>query len=195
MAYTALPVVNTGDSWTAENHNTYFRDNFAASAPDIFTTKGDIAVAEGADTLNRLAVGANGSMLIAASGETLGVKWSDSMLGLPINLGRYTSTDWDGQTAYDTVIYVDAITDFSIPAAAKMLFGILTCQFNSGASSDYVNLSSSDYEDYPMIRCEWRNDTEYAQTSGWLLLSGDQFKFDPAGSNVNVKIEFFGYMI
>ena len=29
MAYTAVPTQNTGDSWSAANHNTYIKDNFA----------------------------------------------------------------------------------------------------------------------------------------------------------------------
>jgi len=45
MTYTAVPTKSTGDLWTAANHNTYIKDNFAAGVPDIFTTKGDIAVA------------------------------------------------------------------------------------------------------------------------------------------------------
>lgn len=29
MAYSVVPTVNTGDTWTAANHNTYVKDNFA----------------------------------------------------------------------------------------------------------------------------------------------------------------------
>ncbi len=74
-AYTPVPTVNTGDLWTAANHNTYLRDNFAAGVPDIFTTKGDLAVASAADAAGRLGVGADKTVLGALASETLGLKW------------------------------------------------------------------------------------------------------------------------
>jgi len=76
MSYTAVPTQNVGDEWTAEDHNTYIRDNFAAGVPDIFTTKGDIAVASAADAAGRLGIGSNGQVLTADSGEALGAKWA-----------------------------------------------------------------------------------------------------------------------
>ena len=76
MAYSAVPTVATGDLWTASNHNTYIRDNFAAGVPDIFTTKGDIAVASGPDAASRIGVGANNNVLMADSAQTNGIKWA-----------------------------------------------------------------------------------------------------------------------
>lgn len=76
MAYTAVPTVATGDLWTAANHNTYIRDNFAAGIPDIFTTKGDIAVATASDAAARLGVGSDGQLLTADSSQSTGLKWS-----------------------------------------------------------------------------------------------------------------------
>lgn len=35
MTYTALPTVSTGDLWTAAQHNTYIKDNFATLAADL----------------------------------------------------------------------------------------------------------------------------------------------------------------
>lgn len=77
MAYNAVPTVTTGDLWTASNHNTYIRDNFAAGVPDIFTTKGDLAIASGANAAGRLGVGSNGKVLVASSAESLGIKWTN----------------------------------------------------------------------------------------------------------------------
>jgi len=81
-AYTPVPTVNTGDLWTAANHNTYIRDNFAAGVPDIFTTKGDLALASGADAAGRLGVGADYTVLGALASETLGLKWLPSYRAL-----------------------------------------------------------------------------------------------------------------
>jgi len=47
----------------------------------IFDAKGDIIAASGADTAARLAVGANGTVLTAASGETTGLKWAAAGAG------------------------------------------------------------------------------------------------------------------
>lgn len=43
----------------------------------LWDAKGDLAVASGADAADNLAVGSNGQVLVAASGETLGVEWAD----------------------------------------------------------------------------------------------------------------------
>ena len=65
MGYLVVPTVNNGDSWSAAQHNTYIRDNFAAVWP--FTTAGDISYATSATALSRLALGATGSLLRAGA--------------------------------------------------------------------------------------------------------------------------------
>lgn len=45
-------------------------------AATIFDAKGDLIAASAADTAARLAAGANGTVLTAASGETTGLKWA-----------------------------------------------------------------------------------------------------------------------
>lgn len=89
MPYNPVPTVATGDLWTASNHNTYIRDNFAAGVPDIFTTKGDLAVASAANAAGRLAVGANGQRLVADSSQSLGMKWAadDYVIGMLLYAG------------------------------------------------------------------------------------------------------------
>src|SRR3989304_3025942 len=81
MAYTVVPTQNTGDLWSAANHNQYIKDNFAAGVPDSFTTKGDLFVATGADVGARQGVGANGGFLVANSAVTNGLQWSDTFAG------------------------------------------------------------------------------------------------------------------
>jgi len=65
MTYTAVPDVAEGDSWTAKNMNKYVRDNFTAGVPDIFTTKGDIAVATGNNAATIISAGSNNAYYIA----------------------------------------------------------------------------------------------------------------------------------
>ena len=74
MAYSDLGDVVSGGTIT-EAWGDGVRANFQAGVPDIYTTKGDLAVATAADTAARLAVGANDAILVAASGETTGLAW------------------------------------------------------------------------------------------------------------------------
>lgn len=112
MAYTAVPTQNTGDLWTAAEHNTYIRDNFAAGVPDIFTAKGDLAVASAADVAGALAVGTNGQILTADSGESLGVKWA-SLAGGAESHARYkvSSTKSISNTTYTIIDYDTSVYD------------------------------------------------------------------------------------
>lgn len=75
MAYSAMTPKSSGDIPDETDWNQII-DNFIAGVPDIFTTKGDLAVASAADTAGRLGVGTNGYALIADSSETLGIKWA-----------------------------------------------------------------------------------------------------------------------
>jgi hypothetical protein len=58
----------TGDSWSASQHNTYIKDNFAAGVPDIFTTAGDIVYGTAANTAARLGIGSTSDILSVAAG-------------------------------------------------------------------------------------------------------------------------------
>jgi hypothetical protein len=65
----------TAELVTAAIGNTHWRDNLKETAPHLVTTKGDIVVASAANNLDRVGVGSNDEVLIAASGETTGIKW------------------------------------------------------------------------------------------------------------------------
>lgn len=75
MSYNTMPVQSTGDVWTAAANNTYVRDNFIAGVPHIFSAKGYIAIATGANAASGLSVGENETVLIRDDGESSGVKW------------------------------------------------------------------------------------------------------------------------
>jgi hypothetical protein len=125
MAYASVPTVATGDLWTAANHNSYIRDNFAAGVPDIFTTKGDLAVASGPDAAGRLGISANGLILQADSAQGLGMRWAFNQVAVSLSKSGWTlvnNTDtlipW-GSEDLDTHNLVDLVADatkVTIPA-------------------------------------------------------------------------------
>ena len=115
MAYNAVPTVATGDTWSAANHNTYIRDNFAASVPDIFTAAGDIAYATAANAAAPLAIGAPGKVLISSSDGI--PSWGDAII--ISNRQGGSATNWGdsgsgGTTNYDLtghqLIQIGAVT-------------------------------------------------------------------------------------
>lgn len=56
MAYSVVPLVTTGDDWSAADHNTYIKDNLATTSPAIIQAAGDLIVASGSAVLDRLPV-------------------------------------------------------------------------------------------------------------------------------------------
>jgi len=67
MTYSPVPTVVTGDTWTASQHNTYIRDNFAALHP--YTARGDIAYRDNAGNIARLALGSATQCLKSHGGD------------------------------------------------------------------------------------------------------------------------------
>lgn len=60
---------------------TVFNNAAAAIAKSIVDSKGDLIAATAADTVARLAVGANGTVLTADSAEATGLKWATAAAG------------------------------------------------------------------------------------------------------------------
>lgn len=113
MAYNPVKTVATGSIWSSKDWNRYIRDNFAAGIPDIFTTKGDLAVATGADATARVAAGPNGSWLFADSGATTGVIQAlpNRISVMPAGaVGAASYNQWAKFTYWDTEVYDPAAT-------------------------------------------------------------------------------------
>jgi len=107
MAYSdigaAVPGATVPASWGDQ-----VRANFQASAPDVFTTKGDLFVATGSDAGDRLAIGANDSILVADSGESVGAAWQImpacavyNSAAIPLTNGDWTTLTFDSER-FDT---------------------------------------------------------------------------------------------
>lgn len=94
MAYTAITAAQcaVGYKWD-EDDFLILANNFIANVPDIFTTKGDIAYASGADALTRLGVGTDGQVLGVSGGAPAWLSgkvhvgmiiiWSGSVASIP----------------------------------------------------------------------------------------------------------------
>lgn len=65
------------------------------SSDVLWDAKGDLAAGTGADAADNLTVGANGKLLVAASGETTGLKWDAGYLGGLELIYKYTVTGSD----------------------------------------------------------------------------------------------------
>jgi len=133
-----------------ETYLDQIRANFQAGVPDIFTTKGDLAVATAADTAARLAVGTNGGELSPASGEATGLLWYKRPLArLTISgafdpaVGSWDDVDFDTEdedtdTLHSTVTNPERIT---IPAGCGGWY-----EFHAAATfatGDSANASSA----------------------------------------------------
>jgi hypothetical protein len=76
--------------------------------PTIFDAKGDLLTATANDTPARLAVGANGTILVADSGETTGLKWDTG------SILQVVSTTYATQASNNTTTLADTGLSLSI---------------------------------------------------------------------------------
>lgn len=106
MAYSTVPTVVSGDSWSAAQHNTYIKDNFAALWP--FTTAGDIAYAATSTTLARLPIGTEEQILSSVSGVP---DWVDSTAADKYCLLRRTSAQSINNNTQTLISFSDEVFD------------------------------------------------------------------------------------
>ncbi len=105
MTYTVVPTAIDGQAApNADYMNTYIGANFAAGVPDIFTAKGDLAVATAADVAVPFPVGTDGRTLTAESSTATGLLWFCSGASL-------YDTKLIGSTNDNTWIRLDINTD------------------------------------------------------------------------------------
>lgn len=72
---TTLPTdVNDSPNYTSDDHADHH--NALHAVNNVLNAKGDLPVATAADTWSRLAVGTDGQVLTAASGQSTGLQWA-----------------------------------------------------------------------------------------------------------------------
>ncbi len=136
-----------------------------AIAKSIVDAKGDLIAATAADTVSRLAVGANGTVLTADSAEATGVKWATAgggsgpafnayraTSGQSISSGAYTKIQFNAET-FDTDSCFDSTTNYRFtpnksgyyqmnvclnPYFTTANFGVLRPYFNGAGVRSYT---------------------------------------------------------
>lgn len=112
MAYVPLSTVVSGNTILTSWGN-QVKDNFAAGVPDLFTTKGDIAIASGNDAASRLGVGSDFQLAHAKASATLGIEYSSGVYAIATggaqSISDNTNTKVQIATAVsDTYSFLDA---------------------------------------------------------------------------------------
>lgn len=140
MAYSPLPAKVTTDPITITNYDA-IKGNFEAGVPDIFTTKGDIAAATGADAAGRLAVGPDDSELTPDASQATGLAWqikpgvrayNNAALSPTVNVWTaltFNSERYDTDAMHSTSSNTSRLT---VPAAGAGLYLIgANAEFNT----------------------------------------------------------------
>jgi hypothetical protein len=143
--YTPVPAIAAGDILDEVFLMTYWVDNMAAMAPDVFSAKGQLIVGLDVDEMGVLNPGNDGDVLTVDSGETLGLIWK--ALALVKKRQGGSSTQWNtaGTTNYT-------------PGTHKILAGTINIASISTAWNTwyYGNVSLTfpeAFADKPIVLC------------------------------------------
>jgi len=151
MAYADIGDFSPDDVLTAADLD-QIRANFQAGVPDIFTTKGDLAVATAADAAARLAAGADDSTLVPDSGEATGLAWQIQPAARVYNDANIdpATNDWVtltfNQERHDTDAVHESVTNpsrLTIPANGGGIYligGNVSFDASSAPSHDAFRL-------------------------------------------------------
>ena len=167
MAYTAVPTVNTNDSWSASDHNTYIKDNFAyiKSALDATVTSPPRCRVYVDTDFNSTTTLAN----VLWEGETFD---TDSMFDLATSASRVNLTTaglylitaniaWSSGTAGSyrhAGIYIDGTTSpvahLTVPAASSGITTMSLAGLYLFTAGQYVQLKSQSGETENVLYAE-----------------------------------------
>lgn len=127
----------------------------SVAADAIWDAKGDLAVGTGANTAQKLTAGANGTILMAASGETTGAKWAigQTFCGAKVYNDAAISLSNNSLTAltfntenFDTDVFHDTSTNsgrLTVPAGKGgyyQITGHVSFAANGNGTQRYVSL-------------------------------------------------------
>jgi hypothetical protein len=129
--------------------------NTMATAIDA---KGDLVVGTAADTFSKLGVGANGTVLTAASGEATGLSWATPSSG---GMTLLTTHSLSGSTS----------TISSISGSYKSLFGVVSGAVTNGSGANWkIDPNGSTFiTNTVTLEGVAASPTSYAYTATWYL--------------------------
>jgi hypothetical protein len=126
----------------------------------IFDAKGDLAVGTGANTAQKLTVGSNDTVPIAASGETTGIKWANGAKNMSARVSNsttitvatvtWTRLTWDTET-FDNGGLHEGVTNpgrMTIPASEGGIYVVganVQCEFGAWAMGLAIYKNGSAY--------------------------------------------------
>jgi len=128
MVYKVVPTVVTGDYWTAGQNNTYIRDNFKATLPDLWTAAGQMVYATtSTESFGLLTIGTYPNRLTVNAGATAPEWVTPQVNGILLTYSGVTNPsvddDWFpvsfGTKVYDGGSYYDSTSTYNqikIPA-------------------------------------------------------------------------------
>ena len=167
--------------------STVFNNASAAIAKTIVDAKGDIIAATAADTVSRLAVGTNGTVLTADSAEATGLKWAAAGGGANFTLLNTGGTALTGATtitisSISNVENIMIIVDSASSANANAQFR-LRINTDSGTNYRYAGQKLGFGTTYNMFDME-----------GDITLSGTVFLFGIQPNNAAGYVSGYSYI-
>lgn len=112
------------------------------SSDVIWDAKGDIAAGTGADAADNLAVGSNGKVLVAASGETTGLKW-DHPPGYEFDYAEITSPVTVSANAWGSATTVVSGATVTYDGSTRVCIEVYT-PLIAPAADDFVQVGIFD---------------------------------------------------
>jgi hypothetical protein len=145
--------------------------------PTIVDAKGDLIAATANDAVNRLAVGTNGQVLVADSGETTGLKWNNpGTVGGLVHINT-TSFSAVASQAVESVFsstyknYLIVVNITAVSADASVFVKLRSNTTDASANYSYASTVATENTD------TLANERAQGVTTGWAVSSLD------AGSN------------
>jgi hypothetical protein len=111
----------------------------AAIQSTIVDAKGDLIAGTGADAVSRLAVGANGTTLVADSSESVGMKWATPASSSPASAAARVETE-QGTTSSSFTDLATAGPEVTLTTGTKVLVIVTAEMMNTSATES--NLAS-----------------------------------------------------
>jgi len=166
--------------------STVFTNAGNAIAKTIVDAKGDIIAATAADTVARLAVGANDTVLTADSSTATGLKWAAAGAGANWSLLNTGGTALTG---------ADTITISGISAKDKIMVFIDAASSASASSYMRLRFNSDSGTNYWYAGAELRFDSTYSSSNfgGLATTAGDGISLGRMSASTDAAVS--GYLL